>query len=57
MDQYEKDKEDKLKEFQHEKRVLQTEIENKNKKLEVALGELKLITGKRRKGGSKYGKK
>ena len=40
LDQYEIDKDNKLKEFQHEKQVLQSEIEDKTKKLEVALREL-----------------
>ena len=50
IDQYEKDKEIKLKEFQHEKEVLQSEVDDKRKKLEVALRELNEIRAKEGKG-------
>ena len=50
LDQYEKDKEDKDKEFQHQKEVLQSEIDDKSKKLEVALRELNEIRAKEGKG-------
>ena len=40
LDFYEKDKEERLKEFKHEKEVLQSELDDKSKKLEVALREL-----------------
>ena len=40
LDLYEKDKEERLKEFKHEKEVLQSELDDKSKKLEVALREL-----------------
>ena len=50
LDQYEKDKELKLKEFKHEKDVLLSELDDKNKKLEVALRELNEIRVKEGKG-------
>ena len=50
LDQYEKDKEDKVKEFKHEKEVLQSEVDDKTKKLEVALRELNEIRAKEGKG-------
>ena len=50
LDQYEKDKDIKAKEFQHEKDVLQSEIEDKTKKLEVALRELNELRAKEGKG-------
>ena len=50
LDQYEKEKEDKDKEFQHQKEVLQSEIDDKSKKLEVALRELNEIRAKEGKG-------
>ena len=50
LDQYEKDKENKAKEFKHEKEVLQSEVEDKTKKLEVALRELNEIRAKEGKG-------
>ena len=40
LDLYDQEKETKLKEFQHEKEVLKSELEDKSKKLEVALREL-----------------
>ena len=50
LDQYEKDKENKAKEFKHEKEVLQSEVDDKTKKLEVALRELNEIRAKEGKG-------
>lgn len=50
LDQYEKDKEAKAKEFQHQKEVMQSEIDDKTKKLEVALRELNEIRAKEGKG-------
>ena len=50
LDQYEKDKENKEKEFQHQKEVLQSEVDDKTKKLEVALRELNEIRAKEGKG-------
>ena len=50
IDQYEREKEIKLKEFQHEKEVLQSEVDDKRKKLEVALRELNEIRAKEGKG-------
>ena len=46
LDQYEKEKENKEKEFQHQKEVLQSEIDDKSKKLELALRELNEIRAK-----------
>ena len=50
LDQYEQEKEDKEKEFQHQKEVLQSELDDKSKKLEVALRELNEIRAKEGKG-------
>ena len=50
LDQYEKDRELKLKKFNHEKDVLLSELDDKNKKLEVALRELNEIRVKEGKG-------
>ena len=44
LDQYEKDKEIKAKEFLNEKEVLLSEVEDKSKKLEVTLRELNEIS-------------
>lgn len=50
LDQYEKDRENKAKEFKHEKEVLQSEVDDKTKKLEVALRELNEIRAKEGQG-------
>ena len=50
LDQYETEKDNKEKQFQHEKEVLQTEVDDKSKKLEVALRELNEIRAKEGKG-------
>jgi len=39
LDHYEKEKEKRIKEFRHEKEVLQSEVDDKQKKLEIALRE------------------
>ena len=50
LDQYEKNKDITVKKLQHEKDVLQSEIEDKTKKLEVALRELNELRAKEGKG-------
>ena len=50
LDQYEKEKEKRIKEFQHEKEVLQSEVDDKQKKLDIALRELNEIREKHGEG-------